>query len=102
MIEHSHRLNTPPDPFDQGSAEKGVERFLGEPSRGEPGWHDAENLAAHLAFPRPERWGANAKFTPRKLPERGGEGQPGQSLETVHESEAEKVFEQCGAVLTEE
>ena len=76
VIQDGHRLHTTPHPFDERTAEDRGEGLVGEAGRREPGRHDAENLAVQRALPEPERRRVDANFTPGKLPENGGTGQP--------------------------
>ena len=53
FIQDPHTLHPSPNPLDEGAAEEGVERLVGEAGGGEPGRDDAQNAAAHRRHPAP-------------------------------------------------
>jgi hypothetical protein len=67
FIQDLHSLDPSPYPLDEGPAEKGVEGLVGEAGRGEPGWDDAQNPAAHRRHPAPKVGPCDAIFTPVKV-----------------------------------
>ena len=76
VIQRGHALDAAPDPLDQRPAQEGVEGLVGETSGGEPGRDDTQHPAAQGNLPGARARDLAAIFTPRKVSEPRGKGQP--------------------------